>query len=111
MLADEFASAQRIIEAVGHTGLAAEYWAAIATAVDAWTESQRLENALREAALSVGMSAEAWTAIRLGEPEYLTSVQHVQRVPRSTLPGVGCAGAQGHRASGALPPARGQGPG
>ncbi|VBA56012.1 hypothetical protein [Mycobacterium pseudokansasii] len=62
----ELYHARNIVEALGHSGLTTEYWAAVVATADAWGEAQRLEGVLREVAASVGITAEQWDSIRRG---------------------------------------------
>jgi Mg-chelatase subunit ChlD len=61
---NELAAAQRICEAVAQTGLSSDLWAAIVTAADAWSEYQRLCDAIH--ALSVVISDSQWAALMGG---------------------------------------------
>jgi hypothetical protein len=69
-MADEMAMAERIVNAVGDVGLVAEYWSTVCSCLDAWSESQRLADALRLVALETGITPEAWDRIRIGGTEY-----------------------------------------
>jgi hypothetical protein len=59
----QMTQAERICELVGpgtHTG---ELWAAVVEMSDAWSKVQSLQTHLRNCALSVGITAEQWSAL------------------------------------------------
>jgi hypothetical protein len=62
----ELAKAQRVCEAVGASPSSSELWAAAAASNDAVTEYRRLHRQLFGVARSVGITEDAWFAIKRG---------------------------------------------
>jgi hypothetical protein len=63
---NELAKTQRVCEAVGPSPSSSELWAAAAALNDAVTEYHRLHNELFGVARSVGITEDAWLAIKRG---------------------------------------------
>ncbi len=63
LITDELDKAQRAAESIGPTPFGVQLWAELVTLGDTWEQAQQIRNAVRKAALDVGISAEQWEAI------------------------------------------------
>jgi hypothetical protein len=62
----ELEHAERVCQAVGAGPLPGELWAAAVALGDALAEYKRLDSRLKSAALEVGITDDAWFAIKRG---------------------------------------------
>lgn len=63
LIAVQMMQAQRICELVGPGTQTGELWASVVAMSDAWSRTQSLHSHLRNCALTVGISAEQWSAL------------------------------------------------
>lgn len=62
----EQAKADRLVEVIGHTPMTSGLRAELAEAGFAWERSRQLSNAIQNAALETGFTADQWEAITSG---------------------------------------------